>query len=341
MRETRILMGMPITVDVGTASEEALVDEVFAYFECIDRRFSTYRTDSEIAAINRGDVPVSDYSPEMRDVLALAEQTKKETNGFFDIRKPDGSLDPSGIVKGWAIRNAADMVRRAGVRDYFIEAGGDIQSSGKNPSGADWSVGIRNPFQADEIIKVVYPRGRGVATSGTYVRGQHIYNPHGTGHPIADIVSLTVIGADVLEADRFATAAFAMGRAGIYFIEQMPGLEGYVVDSQRPRHANQRLWSALRTMIKTIDRFLDHLTMYRLVLYYLGFCWPRRWCSASSSLCRTIRSRSPSRRCWCLPCAGPPTRSSHASSWCRPTTSPSTSPRSSWPLSSIRWRPRI
>ena len=230
MRETRILMGMPITVDVSMASDRTLLEEIFAYFECIDRRFSTYRTDSEIAAINRGDVPVRDYSPEMHDVLALAERTRKETNGFFDIRRTNGSLDPSGLVKGWAIRNAADMVRRAGVRDYFIEAGGDIQSSGKNPSGADWSVGIRNPFQADEIIKVVYPRGRGVATSGTYVRGQHIYNPHDTDHAIADIISLTVIGADVLEADRFATAAFAMGKDGIYFIEQTLGLEGYVVD---------------------------------------------------------------------------------------------------------------
>jgi thiamine biosynthesis lipoprotein len=230
MRETRNLMGMPIAVDVGTASDRTLVDEVFAYLESVDRRFSTYRTDSEIAAINRGDIPVVDWSGEMLEVLALAEQTKNETDGYFDIRKPDGSLDPSGIVKGWAIRNAAVIVHRAGISDFFIEAGGDIQSSGKNASGHDWSVGIRNPFKADEIVKVVYPRGRGVATSGTYVRGQHIYNPHGFAGPITDIVSLTVIGADVLEADRFATAAFAMGREGIFFLEQTPGLEGYVVD---------------------------------------------------------------------------------------------------------------
>ena len=115
----------------------------------------------------------------MREVLALAEQTKRETGGYFDIRRPDGTLDPSGIVKGWAIRNAAAIIAASGVRDFFIEAGGDIQSSGTNASGKPWSVGIRNPFNADEIIKVVYPRGRGVATSGTYVRGQHIYDPHG------------------------------------------------------------------------------------------------------------------------------------------------------------------
>ncbi|WP_434723559.1 FAD:protein FMN transferase [Mesorhizobium sp. RIZ17] len=220
---------MPITVDIGGA-RASLVDSVFDYFEQIDRRFSTYRTDSEISAINRGDVPVKDWSGEMMEVLALAERTRNETGGYFDIRRADGSLDPSGIVKGWAIRNAAGIVRKAGAGDFFIEAGGDIQSLGRNASGGDWSVGIRNPFKMDEIIKVVYPRGRGVATSGTYARGQHIYNPHEPSDAISDIVSLTVVGSDVLEADRFATAAFAMGRDGILFIEQTPGLEGYLVD---------------------------------------------------------------------------------------------------------------
>ena len=233
MRETRILMGMPITVDIDGASGGVLVATVFDYFERIDQRFSTYRSDSEISAINRGDLPVRDWSGEMMDVLALAARTRTETDGYFDIRKPDGTLDPSGIVKGWAIRNAAGIVQRAGVGDFFIEAGGDIQSHGRNASGFDWSIGIRNPFNADEIIKVVYPRGHGVATSGTYVRGQHIYNPLGIGDPITEIVSLTVIGTDVFEADRFATAAFAMGRDGILFLEQTPGLEAYVVDSNR------------------------------------------------------------------------------------------------------------
>jgi thiamine biosynthesis lipoprotein len=228
MRETRILMGMPITVDVSNAPS-AIVETVFDYFKRIDQRFSTYRPDSEISAINRGDLPIADWSGEMLEVLALSEKTKGETDGYFDIRKRDGSLDPSGIVKGWAIRNAARIVLGAGIDDFFIDAGGDIQASGKNKSGQDWSVGIRNPFEPNEIIKVVYPRGRGIATSGTYVRGQHIYNPHGIGAPITDIISLTVIGADVLEADRFATAAFAMGAHGIFFLEQMPDLEGYVV----------------------------------------------------------------------------------------------------------------
>ena len=71
---------------------------------------------------------------------------------------------------------------------------------------------------------------RGVATSGTYVRGQHIYNPKQADRLITDIVGLTVIGPDIYEADRFATAAFAMGREGIHFIERLEGFEGYMID---------------------------------------------------------------------------------------------------------------
>jgi thiamine biosynthesis lipoprotein len=73
----------------------------------------------------------------------------------------------------------------------------------------------------------------GVATSGTYVRGQHIYNPKNEDQPITDILSLTVIGPDVYEADRFATAAFAMGRSGIDFIEVLSGFEGYMIDKDK------------------------------------------------------------------------------------------------------------
>ena len=232
MRVTRLLMGMPITVEVvgGNGAASATIEGAFTYFDAVDRRFSTYKDDSEISAINQGRLGEKDYSAEMREVLALAERTRRETGGYFDIRTSAGTLDPSGVVKGWAIRNAAALVARSGARDYFVDAGGDIQSAGHNADGNAWRVGIRNPFDQAEIIKVVEPRGKGVATSGTYVRGQHIYDPHARNTAIEEIVALTVIGSDVLEADRFATAAFAMGRDGIGFIQQSPGLEGYLVD---------------------------------------------------------------------------------------------------------------
>jgi thiamine biosynthesis lipoprotein len=77
---------------------------------------------------------------------------------------------------------------------------------------------------------VLRVKNKGVATSGTYIRGQHIYNPHQPSTSPAEVQSLTVIGENVYEADRFATAAFAMGKDGIHFIERTDGLEGYMID---------------------------------------------------------------------------------------------------------------
>jgi len=165
----------------------------------------------------------------MRLIFALAEETKQATHGYFDIAH-QGRYDPSGIVKGWAIHNAAQILRQQGIENFYVEAGGDIAAVGKNSQGQKWRVGIRNPFNMQEIVKVLAVSNCGVATSGTYIRGQHIYNPKQHNQPMTEIVSLTVIGPNIYEADRFATAAFAMGKAGIMFIENLAGFEGYMID---------------------------------------------------------------------------------------------------------------
>lgn len=224
-------MGMPISVEVRDDDAQQQIEDVFDYFHQVDLRFSTYKDSSEISAFNKGALSSQELSQPMRDVFGIAARTKAESAGYFDMARPDGSIDPSGIVKGWAIRNAAAMLRDAGCRNFFVDAGGDAQAEGVNEAGEAWRVGIRNPFNAIEVIKIVHLKGQGIATSGTSARGQHIYNPLQPHSAITDIVSLTVIGPDVLEADRFATAAFAMGGNGIYFIEERPGLEAYMVDA--------------------------------------------------------------------------------------------------------------
>jgi thiamine biosynthesis lipoprotein len=231
MKQTKVLMGMPITVEVvdGNVREED-IGKIFKYFAYIDEKFSTYKSESEISKINRGEISAKDFSQDMKTILALSEETKKQTGGYFDISL-NGKLDPSGLVKGWAILNASDLLKKSGFKNYYVEAGGDVQVSGKNKDGKLWQVGIKNPFKQNEIVKVAYfGHDEGIATSGTYIRGQHIYNPKSSGQTITDIVSLSVIGPNVYEADRFATAAFAIGKAGINFIESLVGLEGYIID---------------------------------------------------------------------------------------------------------------
>jgi thiamine biosynthesis lipoprotein len=231
MREARWIMGMPVTVAIrDTGAAERDIETLFQYFEGVDRRFSPYKPDSEISRLNRGEIAPGDVSDEMKEILVLADRTKKESRGYFDIRRPDGTLDPCGIVKGWAIRGAARLLAGMGHENFFVDAGGDIQAAGCNEEGGDWRVGIRSPFN-DDIVKILTPGPCGVATSGTYLQGAHIYDPHRGQAADSDVVSLTVIGPDVLEADRFATAAFAMGRDGILFIERLASFEAYEIDS--------------------------------------------------------------------------------------------------------------
>jgi thiamine biosynthesis lipoprotein len=237
MKQTRIMMGMPITLEVVDAwATDETFDTVFSYFDYVDNKFSTYKDTSEISLINKNQVALEQASADMQTVFELAERTKQETNGYFDIRHSSGGVamfDPSGLVKGWAIYNAAEILRRKGFENYYVDAGGDIHAVGKNSRGENWRVGIRNPFNLKEIVKVLSVSDCGVATSGTYVRGQHIYTKKRNRRPITDIVSLTVIGPNVYETDRFATAAFAMGREGILFVESLDGFEGYMIDRER------------------------------------------------------------------------------------------------------------
>ena len=224
---------MPVVVEIAdpSATQESF-NTVFDYFTSVDGKFSTYKNESEISRINRDELSPSEYSEDMKTIFALSEETKRLTDGYFDIRTPNGLCDPSGIVKGWAIQNTAKILKKYGCRNFYIEAGGDIQTNGTNAKKEEWGIGIRNPFNRKEIVKVIYPHGHGVATSGTYIRGKHIYNPHTKQAVDSDVVSLTVIGPNIYEADRFATSTFAMGRRGIEFVEQLEEFEGYSIDGK-------------------------------------------------------------------------------------------------------------
>jgi FAD:protein FMN transferase len=226
-------MGMPITVEVvDRGVRPRHFEPVFSWFRQIDERFSPFRETSETTLWDRGVLKSSQLSPQMRAVMQLAEETTQASGGYFNVYR-EGTFNPVGIVKGWAIHKAARLLHLAGFADFYVEAGGDAQVCGRGPEGEPWLVGIRNPFDVSQIIKVLRLSDRGVATSGTYFRGHHIYDPlDPTGRIAAEPVSLTVIASDILDADRFATAAFAMGQAGIAFIEALDGYEGYLVDGR-------------------------------------------------------------------------------------------------------------
>lgn len=229
--QTRLIMGMEVTVSVAGRAPDGAISRIFEHFLALDARFSPFKICSEVTRYDRFDLRPMDLSEDMQEVLDLAALTTRQSHGYFRLRSRGDRFDPSGIVKGWAIERAACQLRAEGIGNFYIDAGGDIQTAGRNANGEPWRIGIRNPFNSEEIVKIVALSGQGIATSGSYVQGNHIYDPHRPGKPIPDVVSVTVIADDILEADRFATASFAMGSDAVHFIEEMPNLEGYVIDA--------------------------------------------------------------------------------------------------------------
>ncbi len=242
MRRTELIMGMPVTVVIPDREQldrerggwfptlDVAAEAVFESFHAVDERFSPFKESSETSRIDRGELAPAEASDEMKEVLRLAEDTRQRTNGYFDVHF-NGRFDPSGLVKGWAIWKAAQLLDEDGFVSFCIEAGGDIEVRGANDEGRPWEVGIRSPFEPSLLIRKLHLHSCGIATSGTYIRGDHIWNPL-TGAAANGAISLTVVGPNVFEADRFATAAFAMGEQGIRFLAGVPDLEGYMVDSR-------------------------------------------------------------------------------------------------------------
>src|SRR5258705_2321683 len=143
MKKTRFIMGMPITIEiVDSFVKSGDIKDIFDYFRSIDKKFSPFRTASEVSKINANLIKKQNYSLDMKNVLRLSLKTKKETQGYFDVYHK-GKLDPSGIVKGMAIFRASKILRKKGFKNFFINAGGDIQVFGKNSKRKPWTVGIR------------------------------------------------------------------------------------------------------------------------------------------------------------------------------------------------------
>ena len=219
MTERRVehVMGMPVVVDVrdGEAGRDA-IDAVFAWLRFVDATFSTYRPDSDVCRLDRGELAPADAHPLVREVLARCECLRAETGGYFDARAA-GRLDPSGLVKGWAVDRAAALLSEAGARRFCVNAGGDVVVR-----GGPWRVGVQHPRRRDRVAAVLSLTDAAVATSGAYERGEHILDPL-SGRPPAGTVAVTVLGRDLATADAYATAAFAMGERGPAWTARLRG----------------------------------------------------------------------------------------------------------------------
>jgi thiamine biosynthesis lipoprotein len=224
------IMGMPVTVDVRDEDlDESVLEQMFHSLRFADATFSTYKEDSEISRMNRGELTVAAAHPDVREVLDRCEVLRIETGGYFDARAATAhAIDPSGLVKGWAVDRAASILDDAGVRNYAVNVAGDMRLRGRAVPEPCWNVGIQHPLDANAIAAVVEANDLAVATSGAYARGEHVIDPH-TRRPSTGVLSVTITGPELATADAYATAAFAMGEAGIHWTARLRGYESMTI----------------------------------------------------------------------------------------------------------------
>ncbi len=209
-------MGMPISVEITDCKDEKVFESVFERLREIDKRFSTYKPQSEVSKFRAGKIKENQLSVELKDAIKACMNWEKKTDGYFSAWY-DGEFDPSGYVKGWAISEVEKIIKRQGYKTFCIGAGGDILTA--STGSKKWNIGIQDPTDKAKILNKLSISNGAVATSGNYARGEHIINPK-TGKPAKEFLSLTVIGPDIITADVLATAAYAMGKKGIGLVNK-------------------------------------------------------------------------------------------------------------------------
>lgn len=247
------LMGTVFTFEIADALPEDELEDAVATavgrLGELEDIFTTFRPESEISRIGRAELALADATEEVRDVLDICQDVYLLSDGAFDVHAAAAkgpatqhqfaelALEPSGLVKGWAVERAMELFEQRGIHNLCINAGGDVATRGRASENDPWRVGLQHPHEKDKIMAVLETRDLGVATSGLYERGEHIV----TVDENSELVSVTIAGPDLGLADAYATTVFAMGYAGLEWITTLAGYDIYAVDANDQVHWSQGL----------------------------------------------------------------------------------------------------
>jgi FAD:protein FMN transferase len=194
-----------------------------------DDVFSTFKPESPVSRLRRGEITADEAPPDVAEVLELCRRARDASDGWFDPWSLPGGVDPTGLVKGWAAERAMDEFRAAGVAGALVNAGGDVVAVGRPAPGEPWRIGIRHPLAADRLLLTLELDGAGaVATSGSYERGRHLVDPR-SGEYADGLLAATVAGLDLAFADALATALYVSGGAFLDKLGRLAGYHGFVV----------------------------------------------------------------------------------------------------------------
>jgi thiamine biosynthesis lipoprotein len=231
IHERRIceVMGTVFSFDLRPGIADHVFTAVEEDLSWVDEHFSTYKANSDISLVAAGRRSIDECCPEVREVLEVCDRASVMTDGFFTSRY-NGTLDPTGVVKGWAIQRASDLLLRAGCASHVINGGGDVLARGHRGDGSPWRVGVSDPRDPTAMLAIVSAVDVAVATSGNNERPGHILNPR-TDQPALTLSAVTVIGPDIVVADAIATAAVAMEADALAWLQHVANYDAILVSA--------------------------------------------------------------------------------------------------------------
>ena len=201
-----------------------------------DRMFSTYKPESPIARLARGETSVAAEDPVIDQIWEQCAEWEAATDGWFSAFTPENTFDPSGLVKTWAAQASIDVLLGAGLTDFTLNAGGDVFIGPAVTDPIEKKLGIHKPVsiaaQDAGVLTVIDLAGidfNSLATSGSAERGAHIWNPRNPDREPSELLQVSVVADDLVKADVWATAAFAAGMQGVALLNAVPNLEALFV----------------------------------------------------------------------------------------------------------------
>jgi thiamine biosynthesis lipoprotein len=157
-------------------------------------------------------------------------------------------IDLGGFAKGHAVDNATAILRSHGIANAWVAAGGDSRVIGDR-RGRPWTIGVRDPRRAGEVVAVLPLEDVAISTSGDYeryfeeggVRHHHLIDPK-TGTSPRSLRSVTILAPDGLTAEALSKSVFVLGvEQGLRLVESLAGVDAVLVDAEGVLHCSSGL----------------------------------------------------------------------------------------------------
>lgn len=195
-----------------------------------------------------GTSPTKEVIDSIKEIVGFDKISLK--NNKIVKQDPRTTLDCSAIAKGYGCDIVARLFRNKDIKNFMIEIGGEVVTSGISEKRIPWKIGVTKPTDDSlstnqELQTILNITDMAMATSGNYrnfyykngKKYAHTIDPK-TGYPVQhNILSATVLASNCATADAYATSFMVLGLDGaMKILEQHPELMAYFIYSDQKGH---------------------------------------------------------------------------------------------------------